>query len=331
MSLPNDFDNIPRIWVAQLPTPVHELPRLSRSLLGPRILVKRDDQTGLATGGNKVRKLEYLVADAISKGSDTLVTAGAPQSNHCRQTAAVAALKGLNCDLILGGKEPEVWNGNLLLDGLLGARAHFTEKENRNVKMDEVAADLKKQGRRPYVIPIGGSNGVGALGYVRAMVELQGQLKQLGEQVDRIVFGSSSGGTQAGMVLGARIAGFSGQVLGISVDQEKLDDLPYQKELAEISNEASKLIGSKEQFGPTDYELIYDYLGGGYGVVGDMEREAIRLCAGTEGLLLDPVYTGRAFGGMIDLIRKRYISSDETVLFWHTGGTTALFGYAGEI
>ncbi|AWT60134.1 MAG: L-cysteate sulfo-lyase [Candidatus Moanabacter tarae] len=331
MSLPNDFDNIPRICVAQLPTPVHGLPRLSKSLLGPRILVKRDDQTGLATGGNKARKLEYLVADAIAKGSDTLLTAGAPQSNHCRQTAAVAALKGLNCDLILGGEEPEIWNGNLLLDRLLGARAHFTEKEKRSVKMDEIAADLKKQGRRPYVIPIGGSNGVGALGYVRAMVELQGQLKQLGEKVDRIVFGSSSGGTQAGMALGARIAGFSGQVLGISVDQEKLDDLPYQRELAEISNESAKLIGSEEQFGPTDYELSYDYLGGGYGVVGDMEREAIQLCAGTEGLLLDPVYTGRAFGGMIDLIRKSYISSDETVLFWHTGGTSALFGYAGEI
>lgn len=331
MSLPNNFDNIPRIRVAQLPTPIHELPRLSRSFSGPRILVKRDDQTGLATGGNKARKLEYLIADAIAKGSDTLVTAGAPQSNHCRQTAAVAALKGLKCDLILGGAEPEVWNGNLLLDRLLGARVHFVKKENRNVGMDEVAADLKKKGRRPYVIPIGGSNGVGALGYVRAMVELQGQLEELGEKVDRIVFGSSSGGTQAGLVLGARILGFSGQVLGISVDQEKLDNLPYQKELAEISNEASDLIGSAEQFEPTDYELSYDYLGGGYGVVGDMEREAIRLCAGTEGLLLDPVYTGRAFGGLIDLIRKNHISSDETVLFWHTGGTTALFGYAGEL
>ena len=331
MSAPDNFENIPRIRFAPLPTPVHELPRLSRHLSGPRILVKRDDQTGLATGGNKTRKLEYLIADAIAKGADTLVTAGAPQSNHCRQTAAAAAREGLDCDLILGGEEPDVWNGNLLLDRLLGARTHFTEKANRNAKMYEVAEDLEEQARRPYVIPVGGSNGVGALGYVRAMVELQEQLTESGEKVDRIVFGSSSGGTQAGIVLGARVSGFSGQVLGISVDQEKLDDLPYPKELAKISNEASELFGSEEQFGPKDYELSYDYLGGGYGVVGDLEREAIRLCGGMEGLLLDPVYTGRAFGGMVDLIRGNEISSSETVLFWHTGGTTALFGYAGEL
>ncbi len=324
------LEGIPRIRLAQLPTPVHDLPRLSRHLSGPRILVKRDDQTGLASGGNKTRKLEYLVADAIGRGADTLVTAGAPQSNHCRQTAAAAAREGMECDLILGGEEPDEWNGNLLLDRLLGARSHFTERANRNTKMEEVAGRLVEQGRRPYVIPVGGSNGIGALGYVGAMEEVHGQLTESGERVDRIVFPSSSGGTHAGLVLGARISGFSGQVLGISVDQEKLDDLRYLKELARISNEASELIGSEERFEVNDYELDYDYLGGGYGVMGDLERDAIRLLARLEGLLLDPVYTGRAFGGLVDLINKKEISSGETVLFWHTGGTPALYGYAGE-
>lgn len=323
--------SLPRIELAQLPTPLQELSRLGQLLGGPKLLVKRDDQTGLALGGNKTRKLEFLIADALKKGADTVITTGAPQSNHCRQTAAAAAQVGMGCELVLGGNEPEVPNGNVLLDLFCGANLHWTTRERRNAKMDEVARQLLSLKHNPYIIPVGGSNGLGALGYVQAMIELNDQLSKGRIKVDTIVFATSSGGTQAGMVVGARISGFEGKILGISIDQRSSQEPSYQSELAAIANEAAKLIDSRYEFTEDDFTVNYDYLGLGYGVVGNLERESIRLTACTEGLLLDPVYSGRAMGGLIDLIKKGFFSLKDTVLYWHTGGAPALFAYAREL
>lgn len=322
---------LPRFPLAQLPTPLESLPRLSRELGGPKLLIKRDDQTGLALGGNKTRKLEFLVGQALQQGADTLITAGAAQSNHCRQTAAAAARAGLKCELILNGKKPEPPNGNLLLDELLGATSHWIERPQRQAKLKELPEQLRFAGRKPYVIGVGGSNGVGATGYVLAMQELVEQLRASQQKVDHIVFGSSSGGTQAGMVLGAKIAGFSGKLHGVGIDKDDLDCGPYEDELAQIANECAGYIGSDVRLTKRDFEVVYGYVGGGYGVVGDLEREAIRLAASCEGIILDPVYAGRAFGAMLDLIRKGVFKRDETVLFWHTGGAPALFAYAADL
>lgn len=323
--------NLARYPLAQLPTPVEPLERLSRELRGPRLLIKRDDQTGLALGGNKARKLEFLVGDALAQGCDTLVTAGAAQSNHCRQTAAAAAKAGLQCELILNGTKPELPGGNLLLDELLGAKQHWIERSQRAAKLCELPEQLKARGQRPYVIGVGGSNGVGATGYVVAMLELVEQLRVTGPRVDHILFGSSSGGTQAGLVLGARLAGFAGQLHGLSIDKDDAELASYETEVAQIANECAAYIGSEVRLTKTDIKVVYGYMGEGYGVVGELEREAIRLMARCEGILLDPVYAGRAFGSLVDLIRKGAFKREETVLFWHTGGAPALFAYAREL
>src|SRR5438093_3294773 len=273
------IEKLPRFSLAQLPTPIEKLARLSCELGGPELLIKRDDETGLALGGNKVRKLEFLVGQALEQGADTLVTAGAVQSNHCRQTAAAAAKVGLNCELILSGKRPELPNGNLLLDELFGARAHWVERSQRPAKLSELPEQLRAQGRKPYVIPVGGSNGVGATGYVLAMMELSDQLRPSKQKVDHIVFGSSSGGTQAGMVLGARVAGFKGQLHGLSIDKDDPELGAYEEEVAQIANECAEYIGSKARLAKKDIKVVYGYKGEGYGIVGDLEREAIRMMA----------------------------------------------------
>ncbi|MGH2541610.1 MAG: D-cysteine desulfhydrase family protein [Ardenticatenaceae bacterium] len=316
--------------MAHLPTPVEELARLSEALGGPRILVKRDDQTGLATGGNKTRKLEFLLGDALAQGADTIVTGGAAQSNHCRQTAAAAARVGLSCALVLGGEPPELATGNVLLDLLFDAQLYWTGMHRRGERLHEVVQALEKDGRRPYLIPYGGSTAVGAMGYVAAMMELTEQLEAQGLNVDRIVVASSSGGTQAGMVVGARAANLDLQVLGIVIDKSEGDE-PYATRLARLANDTAMHAGIDATLQPGDFHLNYDYLGAGYGVVGEQEQEAIRLVARLEGLLLDPVYTGRAMGGLIDMIRRGMIGANETVLFWHTGGIPALFAYAREL
>jgi D-cysteine desulfhydrase family pyridoxal phosphate-dependent enzyme len=325
------IDELPRFPLAQLPTPVQLAPALSRELRGPELLIKRDDQTGLALGGNKTRKLEFLVGQALERRADTLVTVGAAQSNHCRQTAAAAAKAGLKCELILNGKQPEVPNGNLLLNELLGARAHWIERPMRAAKLRELPEQLRAQGRRPYVIPVGGSNGVGATGYVVAMLELVEQLRVTRQRLDHIVFGTSSGGTQAGMVLGARIAGFTGQLHGLSIDKNDPEHEEYEIEVAQIANDCAEYVGSDARLTKADVKVVYGYKGEGYGVVGELERKAIRLMAHTEGIILDPVYAGRAFGALVDLIHKGVFQKHETVLFWHTGGSPALFAYAAEL
>jgi len=338
-----NLKELPRVSLAHLPTPIEELPRLSRELGGPRLLVKRDDQTGLATGGNKTRKLEFLIADALAQRADRVVTAGAAQSNHCRQTAAAAARLGLACTLVLGGDPPDIPDGNLLLDQLLGAQIYWTGPDRRGERLEEVVAELRADECRPYLIPYGGSNAVGATGYVAAMQELSDQLAtqqrvaqypqgaQYPQSIDRIVIASSSGGPQAGLVVGARMVGFSGQIIGVAIDKGEAGSEPYPVHLARLANATAARVGLDADFTPDDFVVNQDYLGEGYGVVGELEREAIHLVARLEGLLLDPVYTGRAMGALIDMIRRGIFSSDETVLFWHTGGAPALFAYANTL
>ncbi|MCA9239948.1 MAG: D-cysteine desulfhydrase family protein [Planctomycetales bacterium] len=332
MDLPDKLASWPRVPLANTPTPLHPAPRLTEALGGPRVLLKRDDLTGLATGGNKTRKLEFLLADALAAGADCLITAGGPQSNHCRQTAAAAAKTGLRCCLVLGGEPPARCEGNLLLDRLLGAELHWVEKPRRKEAMQQLAEQLAGEGHTPYVIPIGGSNAVGALGYVVAMYELAAQLRQFEEQVDCVVAATSSGGTLAGMVAGARLCGFQGQVLAISIDQQPEADgtFAYRDAVRDIANESCELLGSSGGITDSDIHINHDYLGGGYGVVGQPEREAVRLMAETEGVLVGPVYTSRALAGLIDLARRGTWAPDQTVVFWHTGDETALHAYGDE-
>jgi D-cysteine desulfhydrase family pyridoxal phosphate-dependent enzyme len=300
-----------------------------------QLWIKRDDQTGLAGGGNKTRKLELLVADALAQGADTLITTGAVQSNHCRQTAAAAACAGLACHLVLGGQPPAQPNGNLLLDRLLGAELHWTTRENRLSRLEALAAERRAAGRRPYLITYGGSDPVGASGYALAMKELYGQASTQNLRLDAIVVASSSGGTQAGMIAGARALGWDVPILGISIDETKAD---LQAKVADLATRTAAHLGRADIFTPGEALVNDDYLGAGYGVVGDLEREAVKLMAQTEGILLDPVYTGRAFGGMVDLLRSRPDtfarpggSGPANVLFWHTGGQPALFAYAEDL
>jgi len=325
------IEKLPRFPLAHLPTPIEKLPRLSREIGGPELIIKRDDQTGLALGGNKARKLEFLVGDALAKGADTLITVGAAQSNHSRQTAAAAAKAGLQCELILNGTKPELPNGNLLLNHLFGAAQHWIDRSKRAEKLRELTEHLRAQGRKPYAIAVGGSNGVGATGYIVAMIELTDQLRATRQHVDHILFGTSSGGTQAGIELGARLTGFKGKLHGLSIDKNEPEHLEYETEVAQIAAECAGYIGSDVRLTKTDINVIYGYMGEGYGTVGALEREAIGLMARCEGIVLDPVYAGRAFGALLDLIRKGVFKPGETVLFWHTGGAPALFAYAKEL
>ncbi len=315
---------IPRLRFAHLPTPVEPLPRLSAALGGPRLFIKRDDQTGLALGGNKTRKLEFLVAEAQALGARTLVTAGAWQSNHCRQTAAAAARFGLDCTLVLAGPEPAAATGNLLLDHLLGADiVPVADRADRDRVLRRTGEELAAQGRAPYVIPVGGSSPTGALGYCFAVEEaLAQQVPVAGGDFDWMVFCTSSTGTHAGLVLGQRIFGYGGQVLGISNDHPAAW---VRREVAALASAASEKLGPRIDFTPEDVLVNDDYCAAGYGVLTAAEREAIGLFARQEGVLLDPVYTGRAAAGLIDLVRKGFFDPSARVLFWHTGGQAALF------
>lgn len=315
-----------RIALAQLPTPIEKLERLSRHLDGPEIWIKRDDQTGLAGGGNKTRKLEFVLADALAQGCDHLVTLGSAQSNHCRQTAAAAAKLGLGCSLVLRGDAPPQSLGNLLLDRVLGAQVHWAGERERVAVAEEIVENLKRAGRRPYLIPLGASDGLGAVGYVRAMDEALTQLKAMNLSVDVMVLASSSAGTQAGLVLGASLFGFKSRVLGISIDASEAD---LKNRVTQIAGDAAKLLQVEAQ--PLRVEVNADYLGNGYGVVGVLERDAVRLLAQTEGLLLDPVYTGRAMGALLDLIRRGAFKNEQRILFLHTGGAPALSAFADQL
>ena len=331
MAVPMSYKPLPRCSLGFFPTPLVRLSRLTERLAGPRIFMKRDDLTGLALGGNKVRKLEFLIGEALAQGCDTVITGGAAQSNHCRQTAAAAAACGLACHLALGGQPPATPEGNLLLDQLFGAVIHWTGEFRKGEKIPEIAESLRSAGRRPYVAPYGGSNTTGAAGFVEAVRELTQQLASLGDSITHIVFASSSGGTQAGLAVGKSLFGLDSELIGIGIDKGASGDVPYAEHVVQLANATAERLGVPSRFSASDLTIREDYLGDGYGVVGELERRAIRMVARTEGILLDPVYTGRAMGGLIDIIERGELSREHSVLFWHTGGIPALFPYARDL
>jgi 1-aminocyclopropane-1-carboxylate deaminase/D-cysteine desulfhydrase-like pyridoxal-dependent ACC family enzyme len=273
---------VPRLNFAHLPTPIEELPRLTKALGGPRILVKRDDQTGLAFGGNKTRKLEFLVAEAREQGADMLISAGAIQSNHCRQTVAAAARFGFDCTLVLTGERPTQPSANFLLDQIFGAEIiTVADRKDRDRVLQETFDNAVAAGKKPYLVPYGGSSTTGAMGYTFAMEELMKQ----NVNADWIVFGTSSGGTHAGLVLGQRVFNFKGKVLGISIDEPEAQ---LKVHVSELAAQASEKLGERIEFTGNDVLANDDYCQAGYGVFGEGEREAIKLFASNEGLLAKP-------------------------------------------
>jgi D-cysteine desulfhydrase family pyridoxal phosphate-dependent enzyme len=295
------------------PTPLDEAPRLSAEI-GLRVLVKRDDQTGLALGGNKARKLELLVADALARGCDTLIATGGAQSNFARMAAAAAARCGLACHLVLSGSAPEHDSGNLVLDRLFGATIEFAGTEHWGELEQRVAAVAAQLGKRAYPMPVGGSTPLGALAYVDAASEL---LAQLGRAPDWIVVADGSGGTHAGLLAGLPR---EVQVLGVDVARPPV---PLVQHVAKLATATAALAG---RGAPANAPIVVDHVGPGYGAISDEARAAVHLAARTEGLVLDPVYTGKAMAGLLAAARERRIGG--TVVFWHTGGSPALFAEA---
>ena len=323
------MNNFPRKSLGFFPTPIMELSRLSKMLGGTSIFMKRDDMSGLALGGNKTRKLEYILADAIAEGCDSIITAGATQSNHCRQTAAAAAHLNMECHLLLGGQQPRQATGNLLLDSIFGCHIHWTGKHRKGEDIPKVFTKLLAAGKKPYVVPYGGSNELGALAFVAAIGELEAQIAN--ESFSHIVFPSSSGGTQAGLILGKKLVNKNYQLIGINIDKGETDNVPLDEYIVNLVNQTAKMMGLNYNFSIEELILNSDYVGKGYGIVGKLEKEAISLTAQYEGILLDPVYSGRAMGGLIDMIRTGAINKNAKVLFWHTGGIPALFAYSDHL
>ncbi|WP_281557696.1 D-cysteine desulfhydrase family protein [Thalassomonas sp. RHCl1] len=323
-----DYQQFSKVDLGFFPTPLVKLSRLSQAL-GCEIWMKRDDMTGLAFGGNKTRKLEYILGDALAKGCDTIITAGAAQSNHCRQTAAAAAQLNLECHLILGGEQPDKAQGNLLLDNLFGCDIHWAGENRKGEDIPALYQRLQAEGKKPYIVPYGGSNELGALAFVDAVKELAEQSPGLA--FSRLIFASSSGGTHAGLMLGKRFFNQAFELIGINIDKDENADLPFDAQILELTRKTAIMAGSTETFSPQELILNPNYLGQGYGVVGAPENEAIAMTAQLEGILLDPVYTGRAMAGLIDMIRSGEISQGEQVLFWHTGGAPSLFAYTEQL
>ncbi|MCF8511472.1 MAG: D-cysteine desulfhydrase [Rhodobacteraceae bacterium] len=320
----------PRVFLAHLPTPLEKLDRLSKELGGPEIWIKRDDCTGLSTGGNKTRKLEFLMAEAQAMGADTVMTQGATQSNHARQTAAFAAKLGMACHILLedrtGSNDANYnGNGNVLLDHLHGAT---TSKRaggmDMAAEMELVANDLRAQGRKVYIIPGGGSNATGALGYVNCAFELVSQANDRGLVIDHLVTATGSAGTQAGLITGLKAINAGIPLLGMGVRA------PKDKQEENVFNLALKTaekLGCPDVVQRSDVIADTSYVGSGYGIPRADTLEAIRMFAELEAILLDPVYSGKAAAGLIDYCRKGKFKKGERVVFLHTGGSAALFGY----
>ncbi len=320
----------PRLHFAHLPTPLEPLENLSRELGGPNIWIKRDDCTGLAGGGNKTRKLEFLIADAQSQGADTIITQGATQSNHARQTAAAAARFGMSCHILLEDRtgstdDDHIYNGNVLLDQLFGAPlSKYPAGTDMDGAMENLAGQLRDEGRKPYVIPGGGSNPVGALGYVNAALELLGQANDRDLRIDSVVHATGSAGTQAGLVTGLSGSNSGIPVLGIGVRAPRDVQEGNVYRLVERTAEYLGIPGAVRR---EQVVANCDYVGPGYGLPTEGMVEAVTLLARTESILLDPVYSGKGMAGLIDLIRKGQFKRGESVVFLHTGGSQALFGY----
>lgn len=313
------------------PTPLQPLHKLSKKYSEYNIFIKRDDNSGLASGGNKTRKLEYLIKQALDDKCNTVITAGAQQSNHCRQTAAACSISGLECHLLLGGEDPGEYDGNLLLSSILGAKIHFTGKNRKGEDINSLKAELEDKNCTCYVIPYGGSNITGALGFVNAVKELKNQLTEQDLTIDYIFFASSSGGMQAGLTLGIELYELKTKLMPISIDKDETNGLSLVEVVLNIVKEGTKLLSIGKEFDITDITLVKEYDQAGYGVVTDNEKFAIKELAINEGILLDPVYTGRAFYGMLDCLKEKKISVDSNVLFWHTGGFPAIFKYSNKL
>jgi L-cysteate sulfo-lyase len=320
----------PRRFIAHLPTPLERLDRLSKELGGPEIWIKRDDCTGLSTGGNKTRKLEFLMAEAELEGADMVITQGATQSNHARQTAAFAAKLGIPCHILLEdrtGSDNANYNtnGNVLLDHLHGATTEILPGgTDMAAEMEAVAEKMRADGKTVYIIPGGGSNPTGALGYVNCAFELLGQVNNSNLRIDHIVHATGSAGTQAGLITGLKAINANIALLGIGVRAPKAlqEENVYKLALATAEKLGCPGIVQRE-----DVVANTDYVGEGYGIPTQSGIEAIRMFAELEGILLDPVYSAKGAAGLIDLIRKGVFSKDERIVFIHTGGSVALFGY----
>jgi L-cysteate sulfo-lyase len=327
------LEQFPRVPLAHLPTPLEHLPRLSAELGGPQIYVKRDDCTGLATGGNKTRKLEFSMAAALEEGADTIITVGAVQSNHVRQTAAAACKLGLKCEVLLEHRvtDPSAYyrdSGNVLLDRIFGANLReYPGGADFDVEMETVADEIRGQGGKPYIIPGGASNKVGALGYVNCAVELLGQIEEQGLDTGLIVTATGSAGTQGGLVVGLKAMASDIPLLGIGVNIPKDQQ---EEKVYNLACETAEYIGKPGCVAREDVVANCDYVGDGYGIPTESMNEAVLMLARTEGLLFDPVYSGKALAGMIDLIRKGDLG-DGNIVFLHTGGSAALFAYTDQL
>ncbi|MCG6884422.1 MAG: D-cysteine desulfhydrase [Silicimonas sp.] len=320
----------PRVRLGHLPTPLEPMDRLSEHLGGPRFWVKRDDCTGLSSGGNKTRKLEFLMAEAAGVGADTIITQGATQSNHARQTAAAAAKLGMKCHILLedrtGSNDAQYnLNGNVLLDRLHGATvAKRSGGSDMAAEMEALADKVRQAGGKPYVIPGGGSNTTGALGYVNCALELSDQAASTGLKIDALVHATGSSGTQAGLVAGLAALESDIHLLGIGVraPREKQETMVF-----ELAKRTAARIGVEDAVRREDVRANCDYVGAGYGIPTEGMVRSVRLLAELEGLLFDPVYSGKGLDGLIDLTRKGAFDGMQNVVFLHTGGSAALFGY----
>ncbi|GAB2899507.1 D-cysteine desulfhydrase [Paralcaligenes ginsengisoli] len=322
----------PRVRLGHFPTPLEFMPNLTRHLDGPNIYIKRDDCTGLATGGNKTRKLEFLVAQAIAEGADTLITQGAVQSNHARQTIAAAARVGMKCKILLEQRVSDATDdyehsGNVMLDGLMGGEivARLPSGTDMQQAMESLATELRSAGGKPYVIPGGGSTPIGALGYVACAQELLNQSFETGMRIDHVVHATGSTGTQAGLVVGLRASNSGIPVYGVSVRAPKQKQEENVWKLVQSTLDYMRLPASSVE--RADIVANSDFVGEGYGIPTDSMIEAVRLTAELEAILLDPVYSGKGMAGLIGLIRSGHFKKGENVVFIHTGGSAGLFGY----
>jgi L-cysteate sulfo-lyase len=324
------LSRFPRIRLGHGPTPLEPMQQLSRALGGANLRIKRDDCTGLATGGNKTRKLEFLRAEAVAQGADMVITQGATQSNHARQTAAAACKLGMKCEIVLEDRTGSTQHdyrasGNVLLDRLFGARMHEASGgSDMNAEMEKVAAGIRARGGKPYIIPGGGSNVTGALGYVNCALELVTQANERSLTIDWLVHATGSTGTQAGLVAGFEAMRSGIPVLGIGVRAPKA---AQEENVFKLAEKVADAIGAKGAVARDRVMANCDYVGAGYGLPTPGMIDALKIFARTEGILLDPVYSGKGADGLIDLVRKGFFKSGENVVFLHTGGAVGLFGY----
>ena len=330
--------SFPRTKLAHIPTPIEEMPNLAKELNVPSLYVKRDDCTGLAFGGNKARQLEYYFGEALDLGADTVLITGAVQSNYARMTAAAACRLGLKCHIQLEDRVPETnelykTSGNVLLDRLMGSELHFfpegEDEEAADLELERIADDLRNKGAKPYVIHLGpGHPPLGALGYIDAAIEFSNQVKEMGLKIDEIVLPSGSGLTQGGLLFGCRSMGNSVHITG---NCHRRPALHQEKRIADVLEDLSKMLNVPNPTAQKDIALFDGVMAPGYGQLNDETREAIHLAAQKEALFCDPVYSGKALAGMIALIRQGQIDREKGILFWHTGGQPAIFGYGNTL